>query len=44
VLIAGYCRLALEDLSGDNHLQFADPGQIRESPGVLLTVEDLFAV
>ena len=44
VLIAGYCRLEPEDLFGDNHLQFADPGQIRESAGVLLTVEDFFAV
>jgi len=44
VLITGYCRLEPENLFGDNHLQFADPGQIGESAGVLLAVEDLFAV
>ena len=44
MLVASQCRLELEDLFGDNHLQLANPGQIGESARVFFTVEDLLAV
>jgi hypothetical protein len=44
LLVADRCCIELEDLFGDDHLQFVDLGQVGKSTGILFTVEDLFAV
>ena len=44
LLVAGQRRVELKQFFGDNHLQLVDLGQIRESAGIFLTVEDLLAV